>query len=185
MSLCTFGCLLLALLFVPQGGKAELSGQIYKNAKVGDWISFKVTGSPSPVETKQSVIVRTEQYVIIKIEQKVGGRDGPPSEYAARIDEDTAMTARMNRNPDYLVATKKKGSGKETLTIGDRTYDCVWQETESTALMRNPTTGEVTVSVSVSKTWHCPDVPLGGVVRSETETNGRKVVTEITGFGKG
>ena len=38
--------------------------------------------------------------------------------------------------------------------------------------------------VSVSKVWKCKDVPLGGVVKTESKVGGKVYGTEITGFGR-
>ena len=140
----------------------------FKTAKVGDWIEHK-TGT---VVMRHTVTTKTDDAVTIRIDQTVDGKKGEPIEQ--KID---LKGAPPKSDPD--TKSEKVDSGKETLTVAGKKYECEWVKTKTTI------TRDGKEMVFVSKGWACKDVPLGGAVRIEFEVNGVAGVTELTGFGRG
>jgi len=153
----------------------------YRECKQGDWIEAKASNG---VIIKHTVTVKTKDEVRIKIEQKVPGLKSEPIEFIVDLTIPYPPPPKVKKKLDYTTTQEKLESGKETLTIGDKTYECEWDKTRHTII----TTFEdkETKTVTTAKVWRCKDVPLSWPVRSETEfEGGAKSVMELTGYGRG
>ncbi|MCE9531681.1 MAG: hypothetical protein K8T89_11250 [Planctomycetes bacterium] len=175
--------LLLTTLFAAAADKepAKESENFYRAARLGDWIEWKSGSEKSPVIMRHSVIAKSDKELTIRIDQNVDGKAAKAIEY--KVDLVGPWPPVMPPNPDLVTKREELGSGTETLTIGDKKYDCKWVKTKSTFI--STFQKKETTTVTISKTWTCKDVPLGGSVRAETEINGKVHTTEISGFGRG
>jgi hypothetical protein len=153
---------------------------LYRAAKVGDWVEFTSTGA-SKVVMRQSVTAKTEDSLTLKLDQTVDSKTGEPFEQ--KIDLKGAFPPPTKPDADalYTMKTETLGTGKEGRTIGGKKYDCEWKKEKTTITPK----GEGQPMTIVTTVWRCADVPLGGAVRIETESGGHKTVTELTGFGRG
>ena len=166
--------LVLALAAPPE------SENLYRAAKVGDWVEFTSTGA-SRVVMRQSVTAKTDEMLTLRMEQTVDGKAGPPFDQAIDLKGAFPPPAKPEADAPFTTTQESLGTGKEKRTIDGRTYECEWKQERTTF---TPTGKGKPMSV-VSTVWRCPDVPLGGAVRIESESNGVKTVTELTGFGRG
>jgi plastocyanin len=148
----------------------------YRDAKVGDWIEWKT----NDVVMRHTVTARTEAKLTLRIDQTVGGKKGPPLEQAIDLKGPYPPVAKKDPEDETKTVVEKLGSGKETLTIGGKKYDCEWTKNKTTITFKGGTE-----FVSVSTVWHCKDVPLGGAVRTESVVGGKTHVTELSGFERG
>lgn len=183
MTRTTFLLLLLAPFAAAQDQPKPEGENFYRECKLGDWVSAK---SPNGVVMKHSVVAKSDDSLTIRIEQTVDGKAGEPIEYQVdlRIAYPPPMKKEETPNFKYTSTQEKVDSGKETLTIGDKQYECTWEKTKHTTVTEFD--GNVTKTVMVVKNWRCKDVPLGWPVRTETDLeNGTKMTTELTGFGRG
>jgi acetyl esterase/lipase len=150
---------------IPDANQAD---NYLKSAKVGDWIEHK-TGT---VVMRHTVTARTEDSVTLRIDQTVDGKKSEP------IEQKFDLKAPPPK-PDPNTKMEKVDSGKETLTVDGKKYECEWVKTKTTITM-----GEKSMAF-MSKGWVCKDLPLSGVVRIEFEAGGVTGLTELTGFGRG
>jgi hypothetical protein len=141
----------------------------YLTAKVGDWAEYKT----DVVVERHTVTARTDDSVTLRIDQTVQGKKGESK------DVEIDLKVKVSPNPK----TEKLDSGKETITVGGKKYDCEWVKRRFTVTVT--VDGKDRTTVHTAKEWVCKDVPLGGTVRIEFESGGVSGVTELTGFGRG
>jgi hypothetical protein len=155
----------------------------YRDARVGDWISYKSGAGAMAVTFKQTVTAKTADEITIKYEQKFGDTDLPATETKINLKEpwDPDKQASL----DVTTEVQKLGSGKETLTVAGKRYECEWVKNKTTHTSKATPTAPAATTVIIMKTWTCKDVPLGGAVKTETELAGQTNVMELTGFGRG
>lgn len=157
---------------------------IYVEAKVGDWVEFKsINVAKETVLNKQTVIAKSDEDATIKLETSINGKASPPFEYKASLKPRPDPKNDPTIMQDVKTETVKLDSGKETLTLGGKTYDCEWEKYKHTLTYK--VKGKDKKSETISKRWACKDVPLGGTVRVESESDGKSTVTELVGFGRG
>lgn len=90
----------------------------YSDAKVGDWVSFKSTAADTT--TKRTVVRRTAVSITIRYES-----DGK----APPVDRTIELTGPKPKND---ATVEVLDTGKETLTIAGKKYDCEWTKTKIT-----------------------------------------------------
>ena len=149
----------------------------FKTAKVGDWISYKsfTKGFPIEITTKQTVVAATEKEITIEMVSTVDKKEGKPTKMVIDLTKpyDTAANTGAAK-----VEVKKLDSGKETITINDKKYECTWIKNKATIKVGDK---EFT---SETKAWICKDVPLNGVVRTEIISDLSNTIMEMTDFGR-
>src|SRR5262249_49864662 len=152
---------------------------IYRAARVGDWVEYR-TAEASPVVIRHTVTAKAADTLTLRIDQTIDGKAGPPIEQAVDLRGPWPPPEKPGKKPAMTTKVETLGSGQETLTVAGKRYECEWTRQRTTV---TPEQGPPIVIVT--KVWWCKDVPLGGAVRSETETGGRTSVAELTGFGRG
>lgn len=150
----------------------------YASAQVGDWIEYKtstkMSGMSMDQNMKQTVIKKTETEVTIEILMAINGQEMKQP-----------MVIKLNEKYEPFkqegnASVKELGSGSEKISTNGKSYDTNWKEVELTA------TQEGQVVKTKSKVWSCLEVPLGGLVKMETDIAGMGTTTmELQGFGKG
>ncbi len=162
----------LLLAFAPPEGE-----NFYRAAKQGDWFETKA----NDVVSRTTAIKKTDDILTLRIDQTIDGKKSEPIEYV--VDLNKPWPPPTKPNPDVKTMTEELGKGKETLEVAGKKYECEWKKTKTTISVTFE--GKTTVTVTVIKGWTCPEVPLGGPVRTEIEGQGKPNVTELTGFGRG
>jgi hypothetical protein len=153
----------------------------YKAAKVGDWAEYKsstdANGFKMESKMKQTVKAKTDTEVTVSIEMDMGGQKNTQEtkiDLTKAYDPTTAGTPPGAKPPKV----EKGKEGDETVSVGGKEYKSHWIESKVTMEMGGQTIATET------KTWMSKDVPLGGLVKSETKmNNGIKVTMELTGSG--
>lgn len=178
-----FAVAILALLPVVAecAGGAEPQQHPYKRAKVGEWTEYRTVseamGNKTEMKARTAVAAKDESSITLKIASEVAGQKLPEQTTVVKFEQ--LQTATQNHQTEEL----EKGS--ETLSAGGKSYACKWTKTRVTV----ETNG--VKSVTVAKVWLCDEVPLGGLVRSESTTvstvNGNEMKSvatmELTGVG--
>jgi hypothetical protein len=159
---------------------AQQAENPYVQAKVGDWISFRIrTGGAGPDMTmRQVVTAKDAEHATVKLEIKAGNQPLPTQEQKIPLKEpfDASKVSLLGMG-QTKVDTKKLDEGKETIEVGGKKYDCSWVKNQVTLdLMGQKIT-------STSKIWTSPELPFGGMLKVENEINNRKVTVEYTGHG--
>jgi hypothetical protein len=158
--------LLLAAVFA-QAEEKPKGENPYRECKQGDWIEAKGSNG---VVVKHTVVAKTKDEVRIKIEQTVPGVKSEPIEQIVHLNLPYPLPVEPNKDFEYKTTQEKLESGTETLTIGDKKYECEWDKVRHTTVTKFM--DKETKFMSTSKVWRCKDVPLNWPVRSETETEG-------------
>jgi hypothetical protein len=174
----TIAAVCLIPLLAPAQDKTEKTENPYKKAKVGDYVSYKMTtafaGQNIEATMKQSVTAVSDTEVTVKIATMLMGMDLP------------AQTTKIDLTKPYDpigVASKgkgkfeKKGEGKEKIKVGDKTYDCNWISGKMVAEAMGKTIE------SDIKVWFSKSVPLAGMVKMDMKSNLANVDLEISGSG--
>lgn len=153
----------------------------YKAAKIGDWAEYKsstdANGFKMESKMKQTVTAKSDKEVTVSIEMDMAGQKHTQE---TKIDLTKAYDpAAAGTQPGAKAPKITKGKeGDETLTVGGKEYKSHWVESKMTIDM-----GGQSIE-SESKSWVSKDVPLGGLVKSETKmSTGIKVTMELTGSG--
>ena len=154
----------------------------YAKAKVGDSVSHKMIMANAPAgipatTIKKTVTAKTDDSVTIKVETMMGDMAMQPQEMKVNLKE--KYDPAQGPNKDTKSEVKKLGDGKEKVTVGGKSYDCTWSATEVT------TTHNGTKYTAKTKVWMCKDVPLDGIVKTETEANGQKTSMELVATAAG
>ena len=181
---------MLAMVMFVAGGVCSAAENPYKKAKVGDWVSYVQTttamnmSAPGHSYGKQTVKAKDDKVVTILIEVE---SDGQKSNREIKIPLDQPYDPQTAGMPkDMNAKVEKLADGSETITVSGRTFACQWTQ------VRIFVEGEQ-IGMTVSKMWVCPNVPLGGMVKMESDmslkTGGNTMKvhlqTEITDFGRG
>jgi hypothetical protein len=172
------------LIMVPVPKGAIEPTNPFVNAKVGDWVEYRIAVGLKPGEgqitdipqmkIRTVVTVRTDKEVTLEV-QMSGEVDAKKEQDKQIID----LTKPYDPLSFLDVGNKGKGKtqriddGREKINVGGKTYDCTWMTVKS----GDPGIEEV-------KVWFCKDVPLTGMLRLEGKSSGIAIAIEMIGSGR-
>lgn len=170
-----------ALLLVASVSFAAEGENPFKNAKVGDWVSYtttsKMAGMEMQMEMKQTVSKKTDEEATIDVSTKVHGQD-IKSSFTVKLNE--KYDPRKMQMAGAEVEVKELGTGEEELDINGKKIKTKWAQYETTGKANGQPFN------SKGKSWVSTEVPLGGMVKSETELKGMGLTTMVLkDFGRG
>jgi hypothetical protein len=179
---CVSVCLLAA---AGPAARAADPENPYKAAKVGDWASYKmvlkIQGMETELTTKMSVAEKSDKEATVKTVSSLGGQELPPQstkiDLTKPYDPIQGLGGSVPKTADTKV--EKVEDGKETITVGDKKYECTWTKFKTTSKVQG---NEIKSEV---KMWVCKDVPLGGLVKMEMKSDFADASMTITDHGKG
>lgn len=148
-----------------------------KNAKVGQYIKFKMTtetmGTKTQMEMKQTVIAKDDISVTLRTETTAMGMKMPPQDSKILLNQ--PYEPYKQGFSDAVVTPL--GEGNEQITVGGKTYNCHWAKVKVTA-------SKPTAVDSITTVWSSPDVPVNGMVKmvtdSTTKMGQNAMVTKMT-----
>lgn len=157
---------LLAMAVVALPVRAADEENPYKNVKVGDYASYKMTTKVAGMDIAgtivQSVTAKSDKEVTIKAGGKVSfmGKDIDIPEQEQKIDltkpyDPTKIGGALPAGTDVKVEKGKEG--KEKLKIGGKEYDATWTEYKMKAKAMGQ---DVETDLKV---WMSKDAPMGMV----------------------
>ena len=164
-----------ALLCLIGTAAYAVEGNPLKNAKVGDFAAYKMStkmgAMAMDMETKRTVTNKTDTEVTMEIATKVMGHETKVT-HTVKLDEkfDPREMA-MKGQPGATF--KELDKGEETITVADKALKTTWTSFEITGVQ-----GQEAANMK-GKAWVCPDIPLGGLVKSETDMGGRGTMTMV------
>ena len=159
----------------------------YKTASVGQWAEYATTtetmGTKMQMTSKQTIVAKDATSVTLRTEMTAMGQKMPPQDVKIPFDQPYEPYKAGSNGSDAKATLI--GEGNETITVGGKAYACHWTKMKVVATKPAATNGTV-------KTWTCSDVPAGGMVKMEMETEmtmggkpmATKMVMELKGFGK-
>jgi hypothetical protein len=169
---------LAAVLFLSLGVFAADQEHPYKKAKVGDWVEYtmkaKMAGNDMEMTTKQTIVKKTETEVTVEVNTNAMGRD-MKSEFS--IDLTKKFDPYTAGVKDAKIEVKELEKGEETVTVNGKSLKTNWVKFETSG------TANGMAFNTKGKAWSSPEVPLNGLVKSETEMMGMKQVMELKDFG--
>ncbi|HUR53354.1 MAG TPA: hypothetical protein VMZ71_04450 [Gemmataceae bacterium] len=152
---------LLALLVVaaaPLSARAQ-DDNPYKDAKVGDFATFKMTmkvAGPELIGTVTSkVIAKTDKEATVEASGKMAGNDIPPTKQTIDLTKPFDPTKMQQLPPGTDAKVEKLKDGKEKLKVGDKSYETTWTTYKVTAKAQG-----VDIAAD-TKVWMSKDIPLG------------------------
>ena len=171
--------LLLAPLAL-QGREKDKMDNPYKNAKVGDYVNYKVTttfgGMDIDLEMKQTLTAKDEKEATIKITSMFMGKETPAQTQKIDLTKPFDITA-AGMQGKKQGKFEKTGEGKAKVKIGDKTYQCDWLAGKVTADLNGKKLE------SEIKVWMSKDVPLSGLVKMEMKSDFINMQMEVSGSG--
>ena len=150
---------------------------LYRSAKVGDWVEFTYDG-PTRFISRQTVVARSAEKLTLRTETVINGKTGDTSEMVIDLK---GPYPPKDPKPAYTTKTEVLETKTEKVTVKGRSLDCEVVKRRATL----KPTGKGKESVVVTKVWTSSEVPLGGMVRMETDFTDAKMVTELTNWGRG
>jgi hypothetical protein len=154
-----------------------------KNAKVGDWASYKMSnevgGKTIEMKVKMTVTAKDDKEAKIKSTVTFGDQEFPGQETTIDLSKpfDPASTADLPKDSEAKV--KMLDEGKETITLGKTKYECKWVNMKVNAKVLNMD------FESEVKVWMSKDAPLTGVVKMEMKSSLSNVTMVLDQSGKG
>ena len=172
-------CLLAGLAAATSRGAEQENP--FKNAKVGDWVAYtmttKVMDKNIDGKVKMTVTGKEEREVRVATITTVNGMEFPNPESKIDLTKPYDPTQTDNLPKGSEAKVEKVGTGKETITVGDKKYDCTWIKMKVDAkVMGNDFSSEV-------KVWTSKSVPLSGMVKMEMKSKVADVVMTLEDSG--
>ena len=153
----------------------------FKNAKVGDYLAYKMTttakGKEFEMTVKQTVTEVNDKEVTLKTTSNFMGLELPGQTNKIDLTKPYDIAAMATQGNAKGGKFEKTGEGKEKIKVGEKTYDCSW------------ISGKVTADVkgkqieSDIKVWQSKTVPLSGAVKMEAKSKLGDVKMELTEVG--
>ncbi len=133
-----FAAAVLALAVVPFAARAADSvDNPYKNVKVGDSASYKLSMKIGPLALDgtitQTVSAKDDKEATLKVTSKVNGQDVPAQEQKIDLTKPFDPAKAGNLPPGIKVTTEKGDAGEETIKVGGKEYKCKWESFKTKA----------------------------------------------------
>lgn len=168
---------LLALLVVAAAPlSARAQDNPYKDAKVGDFATFKMTmevaGQKLTGTMTSKVTAKTDKEATVEATGEVAGNKIPPQKQTIDLTKPFDPTKVGGQIPGGGDAKVEKGKeGKEKLKVGDKSYETTWTTYKVTAKAMG-----IDIAAD-TKVWMSKDIPLGMAKMEMTaEVAGMKMV---------
>ena len=147
-----------------------------KNAKLGEWVEYKLTaqGVPQPIAIRQTVTDRTETDLTVKIETSMGGVKQPTKTKVLPLSKPYDPLKMLQDEAGPFRGEVKMGkTGSEVLKLNGREFKTTWSEAEMS--------GEVLGKKIVTKlkVWQTKDVALSGMVKMDLKTDNMGATSEM------
>jgi glucan-binding YG repeat protein len=158
---------LMIAMAVPSFGIAdEKKEHPYKKAKVGDSATYvmkmAVAGQNLEMTMTQTVTKKDDKEATVKIEITGGPAAIPAQEMKVDLTKDYDPTASA-KMPGVDVKTEKVKDGTEKIKVNGKEYDTTWETYKiSGEAMGIKLEGDM-------KVWSNKDIPLGGMVKTESK----------------
>jgi len=152
----------------------------YRNAKVGDWVKYKMTGKNMEGSTKMTVTFKDDKELAFDVAASFSfmGNEQVAPVQTMKIDltksYDAVSAANLKANN---VKIEKLDEGKQTLKAAGKDYETKWTKFRATTTLNEQ------VIVTDYTMWFCKDVPLSGLVRMDTTASEITTRLELIGSG--
>lgn len=167
----------LVVCTAPVAARAADDENPYKNVKVGDFATYKMTTKVAGFDVAgtmtQSITKKTDKEATIKVVASVNGMDLPAQEQTIDLTKPYDPT-KVGGLPGGADATVEKGKeGKEKLKVAGKEYETTW----TTYKVKAKANGQ-DIAADV-KTWMSKDVPMG-MVKMDMKMEVMKMQVEMS-----
>ena len=167
----------LVALTVPMAAFAADDEHPYKNAKVGDFVTYKMTMNAAGMDMKgtvtSTVVAKTDKEVTVEASGNMAGRDIPKSKQKIDLTKPFDPTKGIAGGGGAGAKVEKVKDGKEKVTVGEKSYEATWTTYKITAQAKQQTVE------AQAKVWMAKDVP-GGMVKMETTSKVGPIEMKMT-----
>jgi hypothetical protein len=152
----------------------------YRKAKIGDWVSYKMTGKNMEGTTKMTVVSKDDKEVTFEVASIYSfmGKEQVAPVQTMKIDltksYDAISAANLKANN---VKIEKLDEGKEKIKAAGKEFETKWTNLRATTKV-----GEQAI-VTEYTMWFSKDVPLSGLVRMDTTSGEVTTRLDLTGTG--
>jgi hypothetical protein len=162
----------------------------YRSASVGDWVESEGTIVIKPqnqtvlVKLRQELVQKTHDKVMVRVRatSSAGNEDKTLSIPLDKpLEDNLSMMVRQvgeSLPKNAQIQIDEGGAGCEKLFIGDHVYYSTWRSKAVKVIVgaeRFETTG---------RTWLCPDVPLDGIVKFESDNPAMHQTVVVVDHGR-
>lgn len=170
------------LIMVPTPKATTEQSNPFVNAKVGDWVEYRVVVGLKPGEgqlpelpamkVRTVITSKTDKEATLEV-QTAGEGMVEKEKQIIDLTKPYDPISFLDVGSKAKGKTEKKEEGREKLTIGGKTYECTWMTVKS---------GDP--GIEEAKVWFSKDVPLTGMLRIEAKSAGIAIAIEMTGSGR-
>lgn len=148
----------LLVLVVPFAATAADDDNPYKNAKVGDYATYKLDMKIGDIaiagNVTSTITAKTDKEATVKATGQVNGMDIPATEQKIDLTKPFDPTKVGNLPGGADAKVEKLKEGKEKIKVGGKEYDTTWTTYKVAAKAQG-----MDVNAEV-KAWTAKDVPL-------------------------
>ncbi len=169
----------LVLAAAPFGARAaDNEPNPYKNVKVGDFATYKVStkynGIAIPASITQTVTAKNDKEATIKVSFSLGGMQVATDTQTVDLTKPYDPTSVIGLPSVSDATVKKLKDGKDKVTVAGKEYSASWTTYEVKAKSMG-----TAITLNPVKVWMSPDVSMG-IVKMEAmgDVGGQKM--EIT-----
>jgi hypothetical protein len=148
-----------AMLTVRAAEKPAADENPYKNTKVGDYVTYKmstkIAGLNLDGTVTQTVTAKTAKEATVKVVAKVAGMEAPAQEQKIdlTLPYDPTKTTNLPAGADAKV--EKLKTGKESIKVAGKEYECDW----ATYKIKGKA-GGIEIDADI-KVWTAKNIPMG------------------------
>jgi len=147
-----------------------------KNAKLGEWVEYKLTaqGVPQPITIRQTVSDRTDTDLTVKIETSMGGVKQPAKSKVLSLSKPYDPIKMLQDEAGPFKGEVRVGkTGTEDLKVNGKELKTTWTEAEMSGEIMGK---KVTTKLKV---WQTKDVPLSGMVKMDMKMDNMGATSEM------
>jgi hypothetical protein len=166
----------VALLCLTVAGVRAEDENPFKNAKVGDWVSYlmkvEMGDKVMKAEMKQTVTAKTDKDVTFDSVTTIDGQESKGAPTTVKLDQ--------KFDPLQLpegAKVKEVATGDEKLTVAGKSFDAKWRQIEVTIKVGEQDT------TTKAKVWTAATVPITTIVKLDTDGGEGKMSMELKDFG--
>ena len=166
------------LIVIPAALSAAEPENPFKKAEKGQWVSYKLTAKAMGMDfngsIKQTVTDKDDKTVNLEIAASFMGNDFPAQTVKVDLTKPFNPLAAGGTPPGTETKLEKTDSGKETIEVGGKKYECEWTKYKVTGSANGADlTGE-------SKVWLTKDIPISGMLKMQSKIKFGEVEFEST-----
>jgi len=154
----------------------------FKKAEKGQWVSYRLSivamKDEQIVQVTHRVTSVNDKSVTFETNSLVNGQKTPAQVNTIDLSKPYDRLSAANFGDAKDTKVEVKDSGKESLEIAGKKYDCEWARY---AVSLGPAGKRTTADVKI---WFCKDVPLHGLVKMDIASESLKIKMEIEKIGK-